>query len=389
MGLELQDITFAEGVLKFALKIVGGSFEGKLNDAGTEIEGSWRQGTPLPLVLEKVEKVTVLVRPQEPKPPFPYQAHDVTFENKAAGLTLAGTLTVPTGKGPHPAVILITGSGPQDRDESLMGHKPFAVLADHLTRQGIAVLRYDDRGAGKSTGNFATATTNEFATDASAAVDYLKARPEIAGTRIGLCGHSEGGVVAPIVASQRSDVAFVVLLAGTGVNGEQVLYEQGQAILKAGGAAPDALEAQLATQKRIFAILREETDMAKAAARLKEVLPGSERQIQSMTSPWMRNFLVYDPATALRKLKCPVLALNGELDTQVLPAQNLPAIEAALKEAGNRDVTITRLPGLNHLFQTAKTGGPGEYGQIEETMSPVALNTISAWIREQAALDKK
>ncbi len=392
-GLRLSDVRFADGVLTFALRQANGTFEGRLNSAGTEIAGTWTQGGSLPLVLKKVEKLARPARPQEPKPPFPYRSEHVAIDNAAGQAVLDGTLTVPAGKGPFPAVVLITGSGAQNRDEEIFGHKPFLVLADHLTRHGIAVLRYDDRGVGKSTGDFASATSEDFAGDAWAAWQALSARRDIDAKRIGLIGHSEGGVIAPMLAAAHPEVAFVVMLAGTGVTGDQVLLAQAAAIMKASGAPDDAIAANAAIQRQVFEVLREESTMPRIVDRLQAIpVPGpreaSATLVKQSSSPWMRYFVLHDPAPALAKVRCPVLAIAGERDLQVLPDQNAPAIEKALKEGGNRDATVARLPGLNHLLQPASTGLPAEYAQIEQTMAPAALDAITTWIRERAGLAK-
>ncbi len=332
-------------------------------------------------------------RPQEPKKPYPYDEEEVGYENKRDSVKLAGTLTLPRGKGPFPAALLITGSGPQDRNESLLGHKPFLVLADYLTRQGIAVLRVDDRGVGGSTGSVPDSTTENFAADVTAGIEFLKTRKEIDPKQIGLIGHSEGGLIAPMVAAQNGDVAFIVLMAGTGLTGEEILYLQGALILKASGASAEQLAKQRATQEGMFKILKEEKDPATAEKRLHEELSRnlteeakkkSEQaiaaQIKRVNTPWFRYFLTLDPRPALRKVKCPVLALNGENDLQVPATENLREIEAALKAGGNKNITIVRLPKLNHLFQTSETGSLSEYAKIEETVAPVALKTIGDWI---------
>jgi uncharacterized protein len=392
-GLALNDVAFGGGVLRFALKRANGSFDGKINDAGTEITGTWKQGVELPLTLKKVSAISRPNRPQEPKPPFQYRSEDVSVANAAASVTLAGTVTIPEGKGPFPGVVLITGSGLQNRDEELMGHKPFLVLADYLTRHGIAVLRYDDRGFARSTGSAATATSEDFAGDALAAWQYLRTRPDVDPRRVGLLGHSEGGLIAPMLAARTPGVAFVVMLAGPGVTGEEVLLAQSVAILKANGAPDAAIATNTDLQKQIFLILRQETDTARIVERLSAIqVPGpksaSEALVRQSSSPWFRFFTLYDPAPALAKVSCPVLALGGERDLQVLVDQNLPAIEAALKRGGNKDYTVLRLPALNHLFQTCKVGTPAEYAAIEETMSPSALDTIATWIRTKAGLAK-
>ena len=391
-GLPLSDVTFAGGVLRFALKAANGSFEGTLNAAGSEIAGTWTQAGALPLTLKKVDKLARPNRPQEPKPPFPYRSEDVTVANAAANVTLAGTLTLPEGPGPFPAVVFITGSGPQNRNEELLGHKPFLVLADHLTRRGIAVLRYDDRGTGKSTGDFGAATSEDFAGDALAAWQFLGARRDIDPRRIGLLGHSEGALIAPMLAARTPGIAFVVMLAGPGVTGEQIMLKQAAIIMKANGASDAAIATNTELQTQIFTVLHEETATARIVERLSAIpVPGpkeaSAALVKQSSSPWLRYFALYDPAPAIEKVTCPVLAMGGELDLQVPVDQNLPAIEAALKKGGNKDYSVVRLPGLNHLFQTCKKGTPGEYVQIEETMSPVALDTIATWVRKRTGLD--
>ena len=378
--------------LKIEVPIVHGNFEGKISADLSSIDGKWSQGGgTLPLLLKPVKDKgeLELKRPQNPVKPYPYHDEDLSYENKAQNITLAATLTIPQGKGPFRGVVLITGSGPQDRDESLLGHKPFLVLSDYLTRHGIAVLRADDRGVGKSTGIFAKGTTADFATDAEAGVAYLKTRPEIDPHKIGLVGHSEGGVIAPMVAARNKDVAFIVMMAGTGVPGDQILPAQGEAIEIAMGKSPEQAAKNAANEKEMLRLVETEKDDAILQKELKEKMAGEVPeaqiglQISQITSVWFRYFLTYDPATALRKVTCPVLAINGSLDKQVLPSQNLPAIRKALADAGNQHAEVDELPGLNHLFQTAKTGSPTEYSTIEETMSPVALDKTATWILKQ------
>lgn len=392
-GLPLDDVALVDGVVRFALKRANGAFEGRLNAAGTEIAGTWTQVGALPLVLKRVEKLTRLNRPQVPKPPFPYRSEEVTITNATGPAVLSGTLTVPEGKEPFPAVVLITGSGLQNRDEEIFGHKPFLVIADHLSRRGIAVLRYDDRGVGKSTGNVVSATSEDFAGDAWAAWQTLSARPEIDPKRVGLLGHSEGGLIAPMLAAAHPEVAFVVMVGGPGVTGEQIILRQSEVIMKASGASDELVAATADRQRQAFNILREETSLPRIIERL-SAIPGSgpkeavDAAVKQWSSPWFRFFLFHDPATALKKVRCPVLAIGAELDLQVPPDQNLPAIETALKQGGNKDVTVLGLPGLNHLLQTAKTGLPAEYAQIEETMAPAALDRITAWIQQRTGLAK-
>jgi pimeloyl-ACP methyl ester carboxylesterase len=401
--IPIDKLTFTDGKLTAESTLIHGVFSGKLDTEQQTLSGTWTQGpASLPLVLKKTEGEVEIKRPQEPKPPFPYRSVDVAFENAADGVRLAGTLTLPQGAGPFPAVILITGSGPQDRDEFLMGHRPFLVLADHLTRRGIAVLRYDDRGVGKSTGNFAKGTTHDFKRDAAAAFEFLRARPEIYPKRIGLCGHSEGGLIAPMVASENPIVAFIVLMAGPGVTGEEILYRQAALIGLAMGADATAVAQNLEIQKKLFAELKADPEGKHLDETIKELAAsfGSgdggaaleqtlKAQGAAFGSPWFRVFLELDPHVALRKVKCPVLAINGEKDLQVDPKQNLPEVAAALAEAGNSDVTTLELPGLNHLFQTCQTGSVIEYGQIEETMSPAAMEAISDWILKREGTEGK
>jgi pimeloyl-ACP methyl ester carboxylesterase len=390
-GLPLQDVSFTDGVLKFALKAAGASFEGKLNTEGTEIAGTFRQGLGLPLVWKRVEKIEKPKRPQEPKPPFPYKVEEVSIPNPAAKAPLAGTLTIPEGKGRHPAVILITGSGPQDRDESIMGHKPFWVLADHLTRRGIAVLRYDDRGTGKSGGTFRGSTTEDFAADAGAAFQFLARRAEINAKRVGMLGHSEGGLIAPLAASKNRKIAFVVLLAGPGVAGGDVILKQIEYAVRQAGGNDAGVELAQATQKKIYAAMREGGSNEEIEKRVKALLPAGaagEQARRQVMDPWFRFFVFYDPAPALEKVKAPLLALFGELDRQVDPGQNHGPVEAALKKGGNRKAVVMTLPKLNHLFQTAKTGAANEYAQIEETTAPAALDAISGWIRKTVRLER-
>lgn len=382
------------------------TFDGKLENG--KITGRFTQGqTDVPFWLGR-DRMAEEAKPQDPKPPFPYKSEEVTYDGGEKGdVRLAGTLTTPEGAGPFPAALLITGSGAQDRDETIFGHHPFWVLADHLSRRGIAVLRVDDRGVGGSAGDPRTATSADFAQDVLAGVRFLKGRPAIDQRRIGLIGHSEGGLIAPLAASQSPDVAFLVLLAGTGVPGGDIILRQLELIARAEGATEETIQQQVSRQKRVFDALRTmpkeeaEAEIRKIITlRLQELSPEeiramggatmlTERQMEEVQSPWFRFFVTFDPRTALRKIgKIPVLALNGEKDLQVPPDQNLPEIEKALKEAGNKDVTIRKLPGLNHLFQPARTGSPAEYAASEVTIDPQVLEQIAAWIGERFAKAK-
>jgi pimeloyl-ACP methyl ester carboxylesterase len=390
--LPASSVTRSDSSLTVEFKPIGAVYTAKIGADLNSIDGTFTQGgVPLPLVLKRMKDQAELEtrHPQNPVNPYPYREEDVTYANKAAGNTLAGTLTIPPGKGPFPAVLLISGSGPNDRDESAFGHKPFLILADYLTRKGVAVLRADKRGIGKSTGDLANATTADFASDAEAGVQYLKTRAEVDPHRIGLIGHSEGGTIAPMVAASDPGVRFIVLMAGPGVPGDQSIVEQVRLIEEAAGATKEKAAQDADKQREIFALVEKEKDDTVLDKELRATLSGQmpEAQmdvaIQQLTSPWMRYTLTYDPAIALRKVACPVLALNGEKDVQVSSAQNLPAIKKALEEGGNKHAEIDELPGLNHLFQTAKTGSPTEYAQSEETIAPVALDKIAGWILKQ------
>ncbi|MDR3637946.1 MAG: alpha/beta fold hydrolase [Isosphaeraceae bacterium] len=403
-GLKVEPITLDAKRLRFELKVSGARYEGTLNASGTEAVGEWAQASAkVPLTFKKTDRPSVVRRPQTPKPPFPYKAEAVVYQNVKGGVTLAGTLTKPQGAGPFPAVILISGSGAQDRDETIFQHKPFFVLADALTRRGLAVLRVDDRGVGGSTGSTAKATSNDFAEDVLAGVAYLKTRPEIAARKIGLIGHSEGGLIAPLVATRSDDVAFIVLMAGTGLPGDEIILMQARLLAQALGAGGDGLDRRMEIQKQLLQIAKTEPDDPTALAKMRETARGRaganneqdakaenrldarlEGQFKAMRSPWYRHFLAYDPRPALAHVRCPVLALVGEKDLQVPPKENLSAIEKALKESGNTSATVKELPGLNHLFQTCRTGSTAEYAEIEETIAPAALELIGSWVESHA-----
>ena len=340
-------------------------------------------------------------KPQTPKAPFDYIIEDVTFINTAAdSIVLAGTLTLPKAIVNPPVAILINGSGAHDRDCNIMGHKSFWVIADYLTNSGIAVLRYDERGTAQSQGDFSTATTFDLAKDVEAGINFLKTRKDIDASKIGLIGHSEGGLIAPIVASTNTNVAFIVMLAGTGVNGQEVLQSQSKKIAELQGTTKEGIAFNHQLTSIAYDALHSETEMDKQKAAITLALENYKKQLEAdqspfavyvnnivikqltsqLTNPWLYAFITLDPKAYLEKVTCPVLVLNGTKDVQVLPEINLPAIKKHLETAKNNDVTVREIEGLNHLFQTAKTGNINEYAKIEETFSPVALKLISDWI---------
>jgi len=401
-GIPVTHTTFDSLKIKFEVATARIEYNGELKE--NEIIGTFKQGGqefPMNLSRKAIEK-EVAKRPQEPTKPYQYYSEDVTFENIKDSISLSGTLTLPTKSGNFPVVILITGSGPQNRDEALLGHKPFLVIADYLTKNGIAVLRYDDRGVGQSTGDFKTATSADFATDVESAITYLKTRKEINKKQIGLVGHSEGGLIAPIVAAKSKDVSFIILLAGTGIQGDKLLLLQEELISRVNGVSETDIKKSIEKNSKLFEMVVKSNDTMKLKTDLTnlineslkndtsaEMLNGMTKdefvsmQVNQISSPWMQYFIKFDPATTLEKVKCPVLAINGEKDLQVPPKENLTAIKNALAKGGNKNVTIKELPNLNHLFQECITGSPNEYSSIEQTFSPTALDEITKWIKLQ------
>ncbi|MEA9414715.1 alpha/beta hydrolase family protein [Flavobacterium sp. PL02] len=393
--------SFENSTLKLTVANAKIEYEGILGK-DNKIVGTFKQAGhafPMNLSREKIEKEK-LVRPQEPTKPYPNYSEDVTFKNEKAGITLAGTLTLPKKEGVFPVVILISGSGAQNRDEELAGHKPFLVLSDFLTKNGIAVLRYDDRGTAQSTGNFKNSTSLDFATDALAAVNYLQTRKEINKQKIGLIGHSEGGLIAPIVATNSKNVNFIVLLAGPGLPGNQLLLSQQKLIAQTAGMSEADIQKAQETNKTAFNIIAKskspeqlKTDLTAYMTQVAKNDPNKptgmtdaeyvKLQTDKILTPWMVTFLTFNPVPTLERVKCPVLALNGAKDLQVAPKENLTAIKEAILKGGNKNVTTKELPNLNHLFQECKTGLPQEYATIEQTFSPTAMNEILDWIKIQ------
>lgn len=385
--------TFQDSTLTVEMPVINASFKGKLNPDNT-ITGIFTQGLPLPLNLQKGE---LHHRPQEPRPPFSYQTEEVSIRNEQDGITLAGTLTLPKTGSQFPAVVLVTGSGPQNRDEEIKGHKPFLVIADYLTRNGIAVLRCDDRGVASSQGNFANATNEDFAKDTEAALNYLRKRKEIDSRNIGVIGHSAGGTIAFMLAAKDKSIGFVVSLAGGAVRGDSIMLRQVESVFRTQGLTDSLWQVQKPIfRNRYTNILRQTNktpteirkelydDVEKTTPPDKLKDPNLMRQISIeadfMTSPWYLQFMKYDPTEDLRKIKCPVLALNGEKDIQVDAVINLNTIQQEVTKNGNKSVTVKIYPGLNHLFQTCRTCSHLEYGDLEETINPEVLKDITEWI---------
>lgn len=395
-GVPATNVSEQQGLLHFEIPAIGGTYDGTLSPGKNAITGIWKQGeTTEKLDFKRSDEILAVRRPQTPIKPYPYREEEVSLRIENAQIVLAGALTLPRGPGPFPAAVLIAGSGPLDRDEFDADHRPFLVLADHLTRKGIAVLRYDKRGTGKSGGTFSEATTQDFAADAAVAVKWLAARPEIDPKRIGLIGHSEGGLIAPLVASRDASISWLVLLGPPATTGETTMLTQAESVARAAGMNEPQIAKSLGLDRASYGLVRETKDRAELEAKLRELVQSSElgatlpagaldQQIHYLSSPWFRYFLDYDPLPAARQVKCPALLLGGEKDLLVPPEKNLLVLKKEMEEAGNKNVEALRLPGLNHGFQHSSSGLPTESRAIEETFAPVALNEISSWILRQA-----
>lgn len=396
-GFIVDDASTDDEVI-YKVPAVRGTFKGKMSEDGKTLAGRWSQGlASLKLELHR-SSLDSLVRekpnrPQTPQGPFPYDIQEVTFDSLADGVKLAGTLTVPRGN-IRAGVVLISGSGPQDRDESLLEHKPFWVIADHFARHGIATLRYDDRGTAASTGDFASATSFDFADDAEAAMNFLRSQSRLAELPIGLCGHSEGGLIAPMIAARNEQTDFIILMAGPGVNGRRIVQSQTRLIAEAEGQSEEDILRDERVQQALLAAVVDRSDvpdpeLAKIIREELKDIPEVDQDmldeqiragVEQLTRPWMKAFLRYEPAETLAKVSCPVLVIIGEKDLQVDPKLNLPPIREALRRGGNQAVEIIEYPGLNHLFQTCRTGSVSEYQGIEETFNEEPLRKMSSWI---------
>ncbi len=402
--IPITTIAVRSDSVRLEVASLGGVFRGELNPERTVMTGVWTQGaTSLDMALTRTTGAVSFARPQDPVPPFPYRGYDVAYLNRADGTRLAGTLTLPEGDGPFPAVLLLSGSGPQDRNGMLMGHRPFLVLSDHLTRRGVAVLRMDDRGVGGSSGDFMNATLPDRVADAEAGVAFLRTHPDVDSLRVGLVGYSEGGWVAQELAAHSEAVGFVVMLAAPAVSPLELLMAQARGMLQ--GTGEPLVEEQLALTRRTFELIHAEPDddRARAAVRSarrewRETLPSDaaatfraragsetyqaemEQTLRIQMTPWFRGLLAHEPVS-LESVWVPVLALFGERDLQVPPAQSAPRMRQAWE--GHPDATVHVLPELNHFFQHARTGLPSEYAQIEETFAPQALEMIGTWINDR------
>ncbi len=412
-GLKCDTIYRNGETLNIEMHKLGAKFSGQLlND--TTLSGTFNQRMEVPLTLKKTKKVTARNRPQTPVAPFPYDIYDVSYDNADKSVHFGATLTVPKPepginyiKAPeYPVALLITGSGAQDRDETLVGHKPFWVIADYLSRRGIAVLRVDDRGMGKTKGDFMNATSADFANDVEAGIEYLKTRKDIDKNKIGLIGHSEGGMIAPIVASRRTDVNFIILLAGPGIRISELMALQNNAVLESVGISPEVTKQFKPLYKDIVMTIATTKDTSAAYASVlkkvkkwvskkdsavlsplgftgqNEISGYAHSMVKSISAPWYRYFIQFDPTPYVKKLSCSVLALNGSRDIQVTAPQNPDGLKAALKKSKAKNVSVEVIPGLNHLFQHCKDCTVNEYGSLEETFAPEALQRMAGWLQQ-------
>jgi pimeloyl-ACP methyl ester carboxylesterase len=404
MGLATKSVFLDDLRVSIDIPVVAGEYVGTLEPGLNLVKGTWKQGGgSMSLDLERDLSGVVASgpkRPQTPVQPYPYTILEATISGGAGGNVLSGTLTIPAGPGPFPAVVLVTGSGPQDRDEFIMGHKPFHVIADYLTRRGIAVFRYDDRGVASSTGDYGSATSLDFADDAQAALAWLSERSEVDPARVGIAGHSEGGLIAPIVASRDKNARFIIMLAGPGMKGSELVLLQSAAISRASGVSEAQIVEVNALNAKLYAAAVAPGTESESAARVRALYkqflderPGMteaarqkamnefEPQVTGLLAPWMRTFLALDPAPYLAKVAVPTLAVIGSVDLQVPVEENLAAISKIFKDSGHESLLTTRrIEGLNHLFQHSATGLPSDYAMIEETFAPEVLALMADWI---------
>ncbi len=407
-GLAVEKTEVKGDSLFLNIAVVGGKYAGKLSD-GKTLSGELHQGQhAMALNLVKTENTSAYNRPQTPKGPFSYKSEEVTYTNADNSISYGATITIPQGNGPFPAILLITGSGPQNRDEEIFEHKPFAVLADALTNDGFVVLRVDDRGTGKTTGSFMTATTEDFVQDARTSLQYLQNRKEVNTKKAGLLGHSEGGLIAEIIAASNKNIDFIVLTGAPGIPIPQLMAEQNEQVLLKAGMSKELTTKYLGLYKDICHAVTTTSDREQAKKMIAETVKtwrshtdsltvmattgihdeaSEQKLIDRMTAeftrPWTRQFLSYDPQSYIRKISCKVLAIGGEKDIQVVSAGNLAGIKAALEKSKSKSYEVKELPELNHLMQTCITCTIDEYKQLEETISPLAINTIKDWLDKE------
>jgi uncharacterized protein len=406
-GIACDQVTVDGNSITITSAMIGASYTGSLSEDKKTITGKFNQGGgSFDLILGKGEIPVAKPKPQTPQPPFSYHSEDLEFDNADKTVRLAGTLTYPKSGNKFPVAILISGSGQQDRDETIMGHKPFAVIADRLTKLGFAVLRVDDRGIGKSTGEVAKASSADFAKDVITGIEYLKSRKEIDPKKIGLIGHSEGGLIAPIIAAERNDIDFMILLAGPGIKGAELLAEQGEQLILQGGVSKEAVQNYLPLYKKFIQLSAEghdsatlnrkgrlafttwkqnsNPDLIKAIGFTDEKSTEAilESLISGFSAPWMQFFLASDASLLLEKTSAKVLALNGEKDVQVIAVSNTEGIKKALQKSKSPSYEVKILPGLNHLFQKCTLCTVNEYGMLDETFSETALDEMSKWLQK-------
>lgn len=389
-GIAVSHAEFRDSVLRVKIDRSRIDYCGKLSNDSTIIGTFTQNGNPMPLTLVRAMQPLSINRPQTPQPPYPYIIEEVTFDNEKANLTLAGTLTLPLGRDRFPIVVLVSGSGPQDRDEQIAGHRPFHVIADYFARNGIGVLRYDDRGMGGSAGYFSAATTVDHATDAMAAVDYLRSLKSLKKHPIGVVGHSEGAVIAPMIAAwEPSKIDFVVMMAGVGLQGDKLMLLQKQMLeQQLTGGNTIAVQLSQMLMGGLFKVLRDRSiDTVMLQDSVRSYLgtfneePQLSQMVAQLSTPWFVGLIRLNPAEYLSKVQCPVLAINGSKDLQVSAKENLEGIAASMQH--NKGLTVHEFEGLNHLFQECTTGMPDEYGVIEQTFTPHVLEFMSRWIAEQ------
>lgn len=391
-GIPASKVSEKGEEMSFEIPAFQAEYRGKFSASKNEIVGEWAQNDIIEkLNFRRSDQPLELRRPQNPTKPFPYGTEEITFAAGGGKVTLAGTLTIPQGAGPFPAAIFIGGSGPVDRDGTIAGHKPFLVLADALTRKGIAILRYDKRGVGQSTGSYEQATMEDLTDDAQSALAYLKARKEVDPKRTGVLGHSEGGIIAAQVATHRNDLDWLVLLGTPATPGERTLLRQSELIARTGGLPEEQITRSQQFDRLAYAAVREEKNTKALEAKLSALIEKSElnaamptgalqAQIHMMSTPWFREFLDFDPMPLLQQIDCPVLALSGDRDLQVDASDSVPLLRQAYDKSGNKDFTVVEIDGVNHLFQKAQSGSPALYGAIEETIAPEVLNAITRWL---------